>query len=205
MEDELGEDLQGSPELIAGIEERIRIPLAELVEKFAILAEELLPVEHRLLAEQALETSQAILGSMDDWIDQNSVAAQVAREVEPEIRRVLVVEMDRVESRVLAGHLSVDGFQAEFAADGKQALSCLAAGDFDAAIVSSQLGGSGVAALLEAIRGGGAGAQHADLRVFLLGIEEAELNEACSNLDVQGSILRPIELGSLGQSLRSAA
>jgi|GEM_PF-2969175 len=173
-----------------GLESRVRLPLAELLEKVEALARAVLPAEHKRLAQKALAEGRAILGEVEHWLP--------APTPEPRTTRVLLVDSDRVERKVLEGFLSVEGIEAEAEPDPKRALTILGERRFDVAIVDAELGGIGAQGVLSGLRS----AEGDGPPVVLLVDEARHPLGPPGELHADAFLARPLDLGSVERVLR---
>jgi len=174
-----------APTQVPDIREQIRMPLSELVAKFATLADALLPDEHKRLAHEALASSQAILESVDDWC----LSSHATPEFAP--ARILVVVSDRVEQRVVSGFLGLGGHEIQLVDQVREAIELFSREAFDIVIVASELGGLGAEALITSLRE----SAPPGLPILLLG------DDAEGELDADTALPRPLSLGVLASAL----
>lgn len=169
----------------AEIQQRIRMPLSDLVEKFATLADSLKFDERQGLAEEALSASQAILESVEAWCQTSGVTPEFAP------ARILVVVSDRVEQRVVSGFLGLGGHDVHVVDDVRDAIELFCEEAFDIVIVASELGGLGAEALITSLRD----SAPPGLPILLLG------EEGVGELDADTALPRPLSLGVLASAL----
>lgn len=201
---ELDLDALADEALRTGIEERLRVPLNELVDKVASLADAILPVEHKRVAEDALRVGRELLGKMDELVDVEPSEPPAPRPAEEELvlRRVLVVDADRVEQRVIAGYMQVDGFECQEATEAKQAIELLTEQRFDVLILDIDLEGVGPKAVLDALKQEEPASLAARPAVLLLGNDEADLRRLRVELGASAFVTRPFCMGALGDAIR---
>ena len=115
--------------------------------------------------------------------------------------RVLIVEEQANQARVMAIGLRLEGFDVETAAGPTEALERLAAQPFDLAVVDLMLPGTNGIQLARIVR-----ERHPATRVVLMSayhLSERQLERA--DCGAAGFVPKPLDLGELAQFLRSKA
>ena len=114
-------------------------------------------------------------------------------------QRILVVDDEANQARVMAIGLRVEGFDVETACDADSALSLLAAGPFDLAIVDLMMPGTNGIQLARAVR-----EQHPGLQVVLTSayhLSEPQLLRA--DCGAVGFVPKPFDLTELARFVRA--